>query len=155
MKECATVSFIRSGLLYILVLTCLGVLGCAGVVSSIPPERRISLVEAENNQGNFSYGSLTLQYNYALTGGNLVMGGSNMMLAGKATYTDRFDSLDIYVVFLDAAGTVLQRKFIYSSGYRTDDGRVSDRAFQETLEVPAGSEAITFTYSEIARSGRD
>jgi hypothetical protein len=155
MKECATVSFIRSGLLYILVLTCLGVLGCAGVVSSIPPERRISLVEAENNQGNFSYGSLTLQYNYALTGGNMVIGGSNMMLAGKATYTDRFDSLDIYVVFLDAAGTVLQRKFIYSSGYRTDDGRVSDRAFQETLEVPAGSKAITFTYSEIARSGRD
>ncbi len=155
MKESSNVSFIRSGLLCMLVLTCLGVLGCAGVVSSISPERRISLIEAENNQGNFSYGSLTLQYNYSLTGGNMVVGGSSMMLAGKATYSDRFDSLDIYVVFLDAAGTVLQRKFIYSSGYKTGAGRVSDRAFQKTLEVPAGSEAITFTYSEVERSGRD
>lgn len=138
-----------------LVLISLGVLGCAGVVSSIPPERRISLVEAENNQGDFSNGPLTLQYNYALTGGSMVRSGSNMMLAGKVTYRDRFDSLDIYVAFLDAAGTVLQRKFIYSSGYRSGEGRVSDRAFQKTLEVPAGSESITFSYSEIARSGRD
>jgi len=155
MKEYSTVSFIRSGLLYMLIMVSFGVLGCAGVVSNIPPERRISLVEAENNQGSFSYGSLTLQYNYALTGGSLVMGVSKMMLAGKVTYRDRFDSLDIYVVFLDAAGTVLQKKFIYSSGYRTDEARVSDLAFQKTLEVPAGSEAITFTYSEIARSGRE
>lgn len=155
MKEYSTVSFIRSGLLFMLVLTSFGILGCAGIVSSIPPERRISLVEAENNQGNFSNGSLTIQYNYSLTGGNLVVGGSNMMLAGKATYRDRFDSLDIYVAFLDTAGTVLQKKSIYSSGYRLGEGRVSNRPFQETLEVPAGSEAITFTYSEVARSGRD
>ncbi len=155
MKEYTAVSFIRSGLSYMLVLIFLAVLGCAGVVSSIPPERRISLVEAENNQGNFSNGSLTIQYNYSLTGGNLVVGGSNMMLAGKATYRDRFNSLDIYVAFLDTAGTVLQKKSIYSSGYRSGEGRVSNRAFQETLEVPAGSEAITFTYSEVARSGRD
>lgn len=155
MKRYSTVPFVRSVLLFMVVLTSLGVLGCAGIVSSIPPERRISLVEAENNQGTFSSGALTLEYNYALTGGNLVMGGSNMILAGKATYSNRFDSLDIYVAFLDTAGTVLQQKSIYSSGYRSDEGKVSGRAFQKTLEVPAGSEAITFIYSEIARSGRD
>ncbi len=138
-----------------LVLTSVSVLGCAGVVSNIPPERRISLVEAGNNQGSFSHGQLRLQYTYALTGGNMVIGGSNMMLAGNLSYHESFDSLDVSVVFLDAAGTALQKKNIYSSGYRSGTERVSDHAFEKTLEVPAGSEAITFTYSEVVRSGRD
>lgn len=121
MERYSAVSFIKAGILYLLVLICLGASGCAGVGTTVPQERKIPLVETENSQGNFSYGSLTLEYSYSLA-------GNNMMLTGNASYQGGFDSLDIRILFLDAAGTVLQQELIYSSGYRTGRGRVSDRA---------------------------
>jgi len=155
MEKYSTVSCIRNGVLYLLVLLYFSVSGCAGVGSTVSSERMIPLIEAEKNQGDFSYGSLTLEYSFSLTGGSLVSGGSNMILAGKATYQGRFDSLDIRILFLDSAGTVLQQKFIYSSGYRTGDDRISNSIFQKTFAVPAGSSAITFTYYVQEHNGRD
>jgi len=40
-----------------------------------------------------------------------------MIMDGVASYNHGFDSLDIHILFLHATGTVLQQKFIYSSGY--------------------------------------
>ncbi len=154
MKKYSTISFFKTSLLYVLVLTCLSALGCAGVGSNIPPERREPLIEGENNQGNFSYGPLTVDYSYTVTGSNMVVGGSNMILAGKASYQGGAGSLDVRIMFLDATGLVLQQKIIYSSGYRTGNAKRSDRVFQKTLSVPAGSAAITFTYSATERSGQ-
>jgi len=137
---------------YLIIMACFAILGCAGVGSTIPTERRIPLIEAKNHQGNFSYGPLSLEYSYALAGSNMILGGSNMILAGKASYQGGFDSLDIRILFLDAAGTVLQQKPIHSSGYRTGSRKGSDRVFQKTFAVPAGSVAITFNYSAQDRS---
>ena len=153
MKKYTTVSFVNTGMLCILFLVFLGVSGCAGVGTTIPQERWISLKEAENNQGNFGYGPLTVKYSYSLTGSSLLSGGSNMILAGKASYQGGYDSLDINILFLDAGGTVLQQKFIYSSGYRDRSEKVSNLDVQKTFVVPAGSAAITFTYSVMERSG--
>jgi len=147
MERYPTVSFFKAGILYLLVLIYFGASGCAGVGSTVPQERRIPLIETENSQGNFSYGSLTLKYSYSLADGN-------MIFTGKASYQGGFDSLDIRILFLDAAGTVLQQEFIYSSGYRTDRERVSDRELQKTFAVPPGSTAITFTYFTQKRIGR-
>lgn len=155
MRKCMTVSFVNTGMLWLLLLVFLGVSGCAGVTSTIPRERWVTLTEAENNQGDFSYDSLTVKYSYSLTTGNsLISGGSNMVLAGKVSYSREFDSLDINILFLDAGGTVLQQKFIYSSGYRDRSEKVSNLDVQKTFVVPAGSAAITFTYSVMERSGR-
>lgn len=152
MKKYSPISFFKTGLLYMLVLTFLGALGCAGVGSNIPPERREPLVEGENNQGNFSYGSLTVDYSYTVTGSNMITGGSNMILAGKASYMGGVDSLDVRILFLDSTGVVLQQKMIYSSGYRSGNAKGSNRVFQKTLVVPPGSSAITFTSSVTDRS---
>lgn len=139
---------------YLIILTCFVILGCVGVGSTIPVERRIDLVEAKNNEGNFKDGPLTLEYSYSLAGNNMVLGGSNMILAGKASYRGGFDSLNISILFLDKAGTVLLQKPIYSSGYRTGSKKSSDRIFQKTFAVPAGSVAITFDYNAQDRSSR-
>ena len=153
MRKYTTVSFVNAGMLCLLLLVFLGVSGCAGVNTTIPPERWISLKEAENNQGDFKYDSLSLNYSYSLTGSSLISGGSNMILAGKVSYRGGFDSLDIHILFLDAAGTVLQQKFIYSSGYRDRSEKVSNLGIQKTFAVPAGSAAITFSYSAMERTG--
>ena len=153
MRKYTNVSFVNTGMLCILFLVFLGVSGCAGVGTTIPQERLISLKEAENNQGNFGYGPLTVKYSYSLTGSSLISGGSNMILAGNVSYRGGFDSLDIRILFLDAGGTVLQQKFIYSSGYRDRSEKVSNLDVQKTFAVPAGSAAITLTYSVEERTG--
>ncbi len=153
MEKYSTVSSIRGSIFFLLILLCFNFSGCAGVGSTVPQERIIPLTKAENYQGNFSYGPLTLNFSYSLTGGSLISGGSNMILAGKASYRGTFDSLDIRISFLDATGAILQNKIIYSSGFRTGTRKVSDRPFQKTFVVPANSDAITFNYSAEERTG--
>ncbi len=146
MKRYSTVLSNKTCILYLLILISLTVSGCAGVGSTVPQERRLPLIETKNGQGDFNYGGLTVKYNYSLA-------GSNMVLDGVASYQRGFDSLDIHVLFLDAAGTVLQRKFIYSSGYRTGVNRASAIDFKKNFAVPAGSAAITFSAFAQDRSG--
>lgn len=153
MRKNENVLFVNSGILCLLLVVYLGISGCAGVNSTIPQERWIPLAEAENNQGNFGYGSLSVKYSYSLTGGSLISGGSNMILAGKVSYRGGFDSLDISIQFLDAGGTVLGQTFIYSSGYRDRSEKVSNLDIQKTFAVPAGSTAITFNYSVMEKTG--
>ncbi len=147
MERYSAVPFIKTAILYLLVLFCFGASGCAGVGSTVPLERRLPLIEAENSQGDFSYGGLKVEYSYSLA-------GSNMILDGVASYDRGYDSLDIRILFLDATGTVLQQKFIYSSGYRTGGKRRSGIDFQKTFVVPAGSVAITFSSFAQDRSGQ-
>ena len=148
-----TILLIKTTVSYLFILTCFAILGCVGVGSTIPLDKRINLVEGKSNEGNFSDGALALKYSYSLAGSNMVLGGNNMILAGKISYRGGFDSLNISIAFLDAAGTVLQQKPLYSSGYRTGRKKGSDRVFQKTFAVPAGSAAITFNYSAQDRSG--
>jgi len=155
MNANATLLQTRNCWSYLLILVFLGITGCAGVGSVIPLERQIPLVEAEKNHGSFKYGQLTLKYSYKLAGGSKILAGSNMILAGQASYNESVDSLDIRILFLDAAGTVLQQKVVFSSGYRTGDSRISDRVFQKTLVVPPESAAISFTsYAQTRNSHR-
>lgn len=147
LKKYLLVSPNKTLISYLLILVCFGISGCAGVKSSIPQERRIFLTEARNNQGDFAYGLLKLKYNYSLT-------DSNMTVTGKISYRGGFDSLDIYILPLDIKGTPLQQKSIYSSGYRSETDRISNRPFETSFPVPAETVALTFTYSVEERSGR-
>lgn len=147
LKKYLPVSPNKTLISYLLILICFGIFGCAGVKSTIPQERRISLTEVRNNQGDFAHGPLKLKYNFSLT-------ESNMTVTGKISYRNGFDSLDIYILPLDIKGTSLQQKSIYSSGYRAETDRISNRPFETSFPVPAETVAITFTYSVQERSGR-
>jgi len=152
MKKYSTVSFIRVCLSLVCILTLSNIFGCAGTGSNIPPEKRVELIRAENNQGSYKSGPFTLEYSYTLTRSSMVNSNGNMILAGRALYSGGVDSLDIRILFLDSAGTVLQRKMIYSSGFRSGGARGSKHVFQKTLNVPPGSKSLSFTYSVTDRS---
>ena len=77
-----------------------------------------------------------------------------MTIDGQVDYRRRVDSLDVRLLFLDASGTVLQQKIVYSSGYRVDSSRKSDRSFHETMVVPPGVDGLSFSYSAQPRSSR-
>jgi len=130
----------KNMVLFLLLLITFGLAGCAGVGGFVPADDRILLDEKGAGQGSFRQDSLTVVYSYRLTEDNLTV-------SGDVDYTWAVDSLDVRLLFLDAAGTVLQKKIVYSSGYRVADSRKTERTFQQTMAVPPGAAGISFDYS--------
>jgi hypothetical protein len=128
-----------------IILMSLNVFGCSGVGRVVPAENRLPFSEKDTGQGNYSYGGLTVEYNYSMVGGH-------MTIDGQVHYRGSVDSLAVRLLFLDASGTVLQQKIVYSSGYRVSRSRMDDRTFHETLVVPAGVAGLSFSYSAQPRS---
>ncbi len=135
----------KNAIWYLLILISFGFLGCAGVGQIVPVDNRISFGEKANDEGSFSRWGLTVDYSYSLSGGNMTM-------AGQVSYPGGADSLDVRIQFLDAVGTVLKQKIVYSSGYRASRDRMAERTFKETLVVPTAATGISFDYSAQPRS---
>ncbi len=114
--------------------------GCAVVGLTIPDEKRITLVYNQQVNGNFKDDPLTVDYSYSLARNKIVM-------SGYANYTNRMDSLDVRVLFLDVAGIVLKQVVVYSSGYRMDVDRRSNLEFAKTIDLPVGVVGISFATS--------
>lgn len=137
----------KTVVLYVLIFIFLGAFGCSGVGRVVPLDHRLPFDEQQDNSsGNFSHGGLTVVYSYSLAGGSMTMDG-------QINYRRSVDSLDVRLLLLDATGTVLQQKLVYSSGYREGKSRQSDRTFHKTMVVPPGVAGLSFSYSDRPRSG--
>jgi hypothetical protein len=125
---------------YLLILVSLSLSGCAGLGQNVSVEDRILFNEIEKSQGRFTQDGLTVDYSYRLV-------GRNMILDGSANYTRSVDSLNIYLLFLDEGGNVLQRDIVYSSGYRVARSwGMTERTFRDQLVVPQEAVGISFNY---------
>lgn len=138
--------FGKTAALYLFFLIAFGLVGCAGVGRPVPVDDRILFDEKSAGQGSFRQGGLTVAYSYRLAEGNITVGG-------EVDYTWAVDSLDVRLLFLDAAGTVLEKRIVYSSGYRVARAWTAERSFQQTLAVPPGAVGISFDYSAQPRRG--
>ena len=116
--------------------------GCAFKTGPVAEDKRIVLKEKTDGQETFTDGALNVYYEYEQKGGN-------MTISGSISFRRSLDSLDIRVFFLDGAGVVIDRKLVYSSGYRSLAARDSNRTFRRTIEVAPG--AKYFTFDEISR----
>jgi hypothetical protein len=145
MKKILHVLLNKKTVLYLLLLIAFGLVGCAGVGRFVPADERILFDEKGAGQGSFSRNALTVAYSYRLAEGSITVGGD-------VDYSWAVDSLDVHLLFLDAAGTVLQWKMVYSSGYRVADSWRTERTFQQTLAVPPGAAGISFGYSAQPRT---
>jgi hypothetical protein len=112
----------------------------------VSEDNRILLSDQKTSQGIFNYQQLTVEYSYVLQ-------GENLTLTGRVFYSSSVDSLNVYVLFFDATGTVMQEKIVYFSGYRTSRYGLADRSFKETLVVPPTAAGISFGYSAQHRTG--
>lgn len=136
----------KSVVLHLFLLIAFGLVGCAGVGWLVPVDDRILFDEKSAGQGSFRQGGLTVAYSYRLAEGNITVGG-------EVDNTWAVDSIDVRLLFLDAAGTVLQKRIVYSSGYRVARAWTAERSFQQTLAVPSGTVGISFDYSSQPRRG--
>jgi hypothetical protein len=133
---------------YLLILVSLSISGCAGLGQNVSVEDRILFDEIEKSQGRFTQDGLTVDYSYRLA-------GRNMTLDGSAYYTRSVDSLNIYLLFLDEGGNVLQRDIVYSSGYRVARSwGMTERTFRDQLVVPQEAIGISFNYYAEPRSSQ-
>ncbi len=131
-------------LLLLLGLSCV-LLGCSGIGGVVPVDDRILFGGNTTGQGRFHQGQLTVDYRYRLTGGQ-------MHLDGQVDYSFPVDLLDLRLLFLNQSGKVVERKIVYSTGYRLSRSWTAEHTFQETLTVPTGAVGISFDYSVQLRS---
>ncbi|MFT5726301.1 MAG: hypothetical protein ACI8PB_000419 [Desulforhopalus sp.] len=121
-----------------LILVSLGLFGCAMVGSVVPVEKRVELLQTGTIKDIFKSNGLIVEYNYTLTDGS-------MLLSCSAALSFPVESFDVRLLFLDAQGTVLQQKVVYSSRQRSDE---------KSLDVPPGTASISFMDSSQPFRGR-
>lgn len=137
----------KIAVLLFIFLVVFGFSGCTMEGRIVQADNKILFGTEEKRQGIFTQGDLTVDYSYQLSGGNI-------NLAGEVSYSGRADSLNVRLLFLNDAGTVMVQKIIYSSGYRDSSSWMSDRSFQHTFIVPTGATGISFSYSSSPYRGK-
>lgn len=147
----------RPAVVILLVLT---LLACAGVGAdrfagrSTRPDNRFPLDALGAGEQTWSGKHLDIHYNAATQGDNLgidgfVAFGSNI---GKYPVINYFR---IYLLFLDANGTVLETKLLWTSGGRSEV-RFVRWTFEQQWRFPPGAAAIGFSYrGGVTESGGD
>jgi hypothetical protein len=140
MEKIVQVSAGKMVVVSLVIAMALALAGCALVGQVTQVDNQVLLGDQDQKQGIFTRGGLTVDYSYSLSGGN-------MNLEGQVSFSDRANSLNVYLLFVDGAGTVLVQKIIYSSGYRDSSRQMSDRTFQHTFIVPTKAKGISFSYT--------
>ena len=124
--------------------------GCAGPGQmAVAPERRIPLFESTPHEGSWESNDVALEYQYVKQT-NVIQ----LSITGKAKRG--FDQLDVWVLFVDADGKVLEKGTIYNSGFRsgTSKHRPHKGKIERTFDMPLETTHIAFQSSWQPRLGR-
>ena len=127
----------------VMVLTLFFVSGCAMKNQTIAEAKRVVLTEKTSAAEVYTSGPLTVNYEYQRS-------GDKMTMSGSIEFRQSVDSLDVRIFFLADDGLVLDKKLVYSSGFRSMATRDSTRTFRLNLEIPAGT--VGFSFDEISRA---
>ena len=117
-------------------------IACSSLVSTpdqVAPEARISLLKGGPHDGSWQSFDIVLEYQY-----HKMPGENNLSVQGKAKR--KYDELRVWVLFTDAQGTILERKSIYASGYRSSPtlSGIRKRSFENTFTIPLEVTYLSF-----------
>lgn len=119
--------------------------GCSMKNVPIAEAKRVALSSKTEIAEVYKSGPLTVTYEYQNA-------GEKLTISGSVEFRQSVDSLDVRIVFLDAAGLVLGKKIVYSSGFRSFASTNSTRTFRTNLEMPAGAVGFSFTESSVVKA---
>ncbi len=116
---------------------------------TVAPERRIPLVKDTTHEGSWESSDVTVQYQFVEQTGAI-----QLSVTGKAKRG--YDSLTVWVLFVDAEGKVLEMKSLYNSGFRSETSGTKPHkgTIEKTFEMPLETTHIAFQSSLQPRSGR-
>lgn len=124
-----------------LLLTGMGFLffftSCAGINRTVAPEQQIPLVHGERQQGTFTQGLESLNYEY-------ISDGERITLEGEVYPSRSINFMKLRLLFLNQQGKTISGQYIYHSPYRSYRWRES--GFQQTTTLPKGTENISFDF---------
>jgi hypothetical protein len=109
---------------------------------SIASDKRIALQPGGPHAGKADTDDLSVAYTYRL----LTEPVSQIQISGgihSAGY--RGDKTSVYLNFVDDTGKVLEKKILYSTGYKRDVYIRRPSTFSTTLPLPPGTVAIAFS----------
>ena len=116
---------------------------------AVAPERRIPLFESTPHAGSWESNDVALEYQYVKQTDII-----QLSVTGKAKRG--YDQLNVWVLFVDAGGKVLERGSIYNSGFRsgTSKHRPHKGKIEVAFEMPLETTHIAFQSSWQPRLGR-
>ena len=116
---------------------------------TVAPANRIALVENTPDEGTWESNDVALEYQYVRQSDVI-----QLSVTGKAKRG--YDQLNVWVLFVDADGKVLEKKSIYNSGFRsgTSKRKPQKGTFEKTFEMPLETTHIAFQSSWQLRLGR-
>ena len=120
----------KSCLLFLSIL----LIACQGMQRTVAPEDRISLRQGGPHTGIWESNTIFLEYQYYKLAGEF-----KLSVQVKAKTKVRYDGFNVYVLFVDAEGRVLERKEV--AVYRLDN----------TFEMPPEATYISFNANTYRR----
>ena len=116
---------------------------------AVAPERRIPLFESTPYEGTWESSDVALEYQY-------VKQTDVIQLSVTGEAKRGYDELNVWVLFVDADGKVLEKGIIYNSGFRsgTSKQRPHKGSIEKTFKMPLATSYIAFQSSSKQRLGR-
>ena len=113
----------KNGLLFFSIL----LIACQGVQRTVAPEDRISLRQGGPYTGIWESKTILLEYQYSK-----LLAELKLSVQAKVKTKVLYDGIEVHVLFVDAEGSVLERKQV--AVYRSD----------HTFEIPPQTSFISF-----------
>jgi len=120
----------KNGLLFFSIL----LIACQGVQRTVAPEDRISLRQGGPHTGTWESNTILLEYQYYKLSPEF-----KLSVQAKVKTKVRYDGIEVYVLFVDAGGSVLVRKEV--GAYRSEN----------TFEIPPETASISFNANTYRR----
>jgi len=117
---------VKGGFLLLLLLAT----ACQGMQKTVKPEDRISLLEGGPHSGNWESQAISLDYQYEKQSDEI-----KLSVQPKVKTKARYAGFEVWVLFVDAQGEILEKKSISGSEntFKIPPG-TTDLAFQTFLE---------------------
>jgi len=112
----------------------IALIACAGAQRTVAPEDRISLRQGGPHTGIWESKTIRLEYQYYKLPGEL-----KLSIRTKVKTKVQYDGIRVHVLFVDAGGSVLERKEV--AVYRLDN----------TFEIPPDATTISFQANTFRR----
>lgn len=133
----------------ILIIAIFTFAGCGGKLitkgEKVTQKNFMLLLKDGDQKGEWKTNELAIQFQYQMTPETLNISGTTELVGGMATGFRWITRLELYLLFLDNQGIVIEPVLIYSLGnqHATD---TLPKVSETTIPIPEGARTISFAY---------
>lgn len=134
--------FCRRGPVNVVLIIAAGMFVFACSRAAIKPDQQIPLPADTRYESAVKTSDYSIDYQMVYQPADAA-GGGKLALKGKLIPRRGLDTLIIWINFLDAEGTIISTKTLYSPGAGRGAARTN---LEQTFEVPPGTISVAFTH---------